>query len=258
MTEKTDNPKRVLVTGAAGTIGKLVCEQLLARGHAVRGFDLNPNPAVPDFIQANLIDEAAVKQAVAGIDTVIHLGAHPEDADFIHRLLEPNIIGMCQVFNAAREAGIRRMIFASTIQTVWGFPREQFIRVEDGTRVSNHYAMAKVWGEQMGEMYARVFNMEVINVRILWLVRSQAHGQRLLDSGQGVNVYFSHDDAKRFFERAVESSRPGPGECVTVFAGSKPLHKPRVDMEPAREILGYEPQDTFPEGMPYQYERPQA
>jgi nucleoside-diphosphate-sugar epimerase len=166
-------------------------------------------------------------------------------------LLEPNVIGLYQVCRAAQEAGVRRLIIASTIQTVWGFPPDKFVRIEDGTLVGNHYALAKLWAEQMGDMYARVHNMEVINVRILWLARSQQHAEALANSGHGVNIYFSHNDAKRFFQCAVEAERPKPGECVTVFAGSKPLHKARVDMEPARTILGYEPQDTFPEGMPF-------
>ncbi|MEX1019591.1 MAG: NAD(P)-dependent oxidoreductase [Litorilinea sp.] len=251
MTEQTASPQNVLVTGAAGAIGRNVCEQLQARGHTVRGFDINPNPDVPDFIQANLTDAAAVQQAMQDIDTVVHLAAYPVDADFMTVLLEPNVIGLYQVCNAAREASVRRLILASTIQTVWGFPPDKFIRIEDGTLVGNHYALSKVWAEQMGDMYARVHNMEVINVRILWLARSQEHAEALEKSGHGVNIYFSHDDAKRFFQCAVEADQPKPGECVTVFAGSKPLNQPRVDMEPARRILGYEPQDTFPEGMPY-------
>lgn len=254
MTEQAANPKRVLVTGAAGAIGRNVCQQLQARGHTVRGFDINPNPDVTDFVQANLTDADAVKQAMQGIETVIHLGAYPVDADFMTVLLEPNVIGLYQVCNAAREAGVRRMVLASTIQTVWGFPRDKFIRIEDGTLVGNHYALTKVWAEQMGDMYARVHNMEVINVRILWLAREQSHAEALANSGHGVNIYFSHNDAKRFFQCTVEAERPNPGECVTVFAGSKPLTKPRVDLEPARTILGYEPQDTFPEGMPFTVE----
>ena len=67
-------------------------------------------------------------------------------------------------------------------------------------------------------------------------------------------AFFSHDDAKLFHERCVESPTPGPGESAILFATSKPLNRPRLDLEGAKEIIGYEPQDTWPDGLPYSVE----
>ena len=82
---------RVLVTGASGTP---VCRHLQERGHRVRGFSLEPHPDLEDSVVGDLSDFDAVRAAVAGVDTIIHLGAYPDEADFIDELLEPNVRGL--------------------------------------------------------------------------------------------------------------------------------------------------------------------
>lgn len=250
-------PRRVLVTGSTGAIGQPVCQHLLSRGHHVRGLARRPTPGLEDYVVGDLSDPKAVRAAVEGMDTVIHLGAYPNDADFIDVLLEPNVRGLYHICDAAREFGVKRLVLASTLQTVTGhgYPDGRTIRIEDGPKPVNHYALSKVWAEVMGDMYARVHNLSVINARIGWLPRNPEEAKRLVDSRIGKDVFFSHRDAQRFHERCVESSTPRPGECVTVFAISKPKSFPRLDLEPARRILGYEPQDTWPEGLPYAVEK---
>lgn len=256
MSEKTNNPKRVLVTGSTGAIGQPVCEHLLARGHYVRGLARRPTPGLEDYVEGDLSDRDKVRQAVEGMDTVIHLGAYPNDADFIDVLLEPNVRGLYHICDAAREFGVKRLSLASTLQTVTGhgYPEGRTIRIEDGPKPVNHYALTKVWAEEMGAMYARVHNISVVNVRIGWLPRNPREADMLMKSKIGRDVFFSHEDAKRFYERVVEAEQPAAGECVTVFAISKPKYADRLDLEPARRILGYEPQDVWPSGLPYEVE----
>src|SRR5437867_1727806 len=111
--------KRVLVTGSSGRIGQAVVGELAARGHAVRGFDLLAHPSLADQVVGSLTDAAALAQAVAGMDTLIHLAATPDDDDFLTQLLPNNIVGVYHVLEAARAAGVRRMILASSGQVVW-------------------------------------------------------------------------------------------------------------------------------------------
>jgi hypothetical protein len=94
----------------------------------------------------------------------------------------------------------------------------------------------------------------VILVRVGWFPRNTAEALRLAGYQHGPSVYFSHNDAERFFARCVESPTPAAGECATVFATSRPAASMRLDPEPARAILGYEPQDTWPAGMPFPHE----
>jgi nucleoside-diphosphate-sugar epimerase len=256
MTERSSDPKRVLVTGSTGAIGQPVCEHLLARGHYVRGFARRPTPGLQDYVEGDLSDRDKVRAAVEGMDTVLHLGAYPNDADFIDVLLEPNVRGLFHICDAAREFGVKRLMLASTLQTVSGFAYQEgeTVRIADGPKPVNHYALTKVWAEVMGDMYARVHGLSVINARIGWLPRNPGEADRLKNSRNGPNVFFSHADAQRFFERCVESPEPGPSQCVTVFAVSRPKTFERLELEPAQRILGYEPQDGWPEGLPFAVE----
>lgn len=255
MSEKAIDPKRVLVTGSTGAIGQPLCEHLLARGHYVRGFARRPTPGLTDFVEGDLNDRDKVYQAVEGMDTVVHLGAYPNPADFIDVLLQPNVVGSYYICEAAKDLGVKRLILASTLQTVTGHKAEDGpITVEDGPKPVNHYALTKVWLEAMGDMYARVHNLSVISVRIGWLPRNRGEAERLASVPIGANVFLSHDDSNRFHERCVESPQPAPGQSVILFATSKPLHKPRLDLELAREVIGYEPQDVWPQGLPFSVE----
>lgn len=253
MAELAASPKRVLVTGSTGAVGQPVCQHLLARGHTVRGFARRPTPYVEDFVTGDLNDRAAVRRAVEGMDTIIHLGAYPNAADFVDVLLQPNVVGLHYICEAAVDFGVQRVVLASTIQAVTGhgWHSEPPVRVADGPMPVNHYALTKVWAEAAGDMLARVHNISVICVRIGWLPRNPTEADNLVKSKIGPDVYFSHEDAKRFHERCVEADQPAPGECVVMFATSRPRDQIRLDLQEAREVIGYEPQDTWPEGLPF-------
>lgn len=255
MSQQASEPKRVLVTGSTGAVGEPLCQHLLSRGHHVRGFARRPSPGLTDFVEGDLNDRDKVYAAVEGMDTVIHLGAYPNPADFIDVLLQPNVVGSYYICEAAKDLGVKRLVLASTLQTVSGHGTlERPITVEDGPKPVNHYALTKVWLEAMGDMYARVHNLSVISVRIGWLPRNYGEAKRLVQSGTGKNVFLSHEDSNRFHERCVESQNPPPGESVVLFATSIPAEEARLDLELAREVIGYEPQNVWPEGLPYSVE----
>src|SRR6185369_10045463 len=100
-------PHTVLVTGSAGRIGRAVVRELTARGHKVRGFDRVATPGVTDTVVADITDADAVRRAVAGVRTLIHLAATPDDDDFLTQLAPNNIVGAYQIMEAARAAGVR-------------------------------------------------------------------------------------------------------------------------------------------------------
>jgi nucleoside-diphosphate-sugar epimerase len=221
----------------------------------VRGFARRPSEGLKDFVEGDLSDQDAVHRAVKGMEVVIHLAAYPDDADFLDVLLEPNVRGLFHICDAAREFHVHRLALASTLQTVDAHETSppHRIRIEDGPAPTNHYALTKVWAEEMGKMLARVHGISVVNARIGWLPRDAEEADGLKSDKKGPDEFLSHADVQRFYERVVESPTPGPGEAVTVFVTSRPAHFERLDLEPARRILGYEPQDTWPNGLNFDY-----
>ncbi len=238
----------VLVTGSAGRIGQAAVAELMARGWPVRGFDLVPTPGVADCVVGNLTDPAAVRQAMAGVETLIHLAATPDDDDFLTRLLPNNLVGVYHVLEAARDAGVRRMILASSGQVVW-WQRQRGpwpVRSDDPPSPRYWYAACKMFLEGAGRGFAETHGISTIIVRLGWCPRNREHVEELTRTPWGPDVYLSPRDAGRFFACAVEA--PVSVRFAIVYAGSKPARKAEFDLGSAKELLGYEPRDTWPEG----------
>jgi uronate dehydrogenase len=233
----------VLVTGSAGAVGQPVCQELGRRGYTVRGLDRVPTPGVDEQVVGDIANTDVVQQAIQGADALIHLAAQPVDADF-SVLLGPNVIGLYNVMNAAREAALRRVVLASSIQVLWRAHRKSRPARVDEAAPGNHYALTKLWAEEMGAMYSRRYDLSVIAVRIAWLVRNPdeaAHMQRC----QRFELYLSANDAGRLFACAVEAEGI---DFAVVYAASVDGAR-AFDLEPARRLLGYTPRDRWPDGL---------
>ena len=246
--------KAVLVTGAAGRVGQAACQGLLARGHRVRAFDIRQPIGVEDSIVGDIAQFAQVRQAMEQIEVVVHLAATPDEDDFMSRLLPNNIVGLYNVLESARLSGVRRVILASTGQVVMGHEGPWPITPEMPYSPRNWYASAKVLAEVAGRVYAHEHGLNVIVVRLGWCPRDRRHAEELAGDEFGKDVYLSPGDAGRFFVCAVEA--PADIRYCTVFATSKYIRRPRYDLSAARDLLGYEPQDAWPQGTEVAMETP--
>ena len=236
----------VLVTGSAGRVGQAAYEGLLARGYKVRGFDVRQTPDAEDAVLGDISDASQVSKAMAEVEVVVHLAATPDEDDFLGKLLPNNIVGLYNVLESARQAHVRRVILASTGQVVMGHEGPWPITPEMPFSPRNWYGSAKVLAEVAGQVYAHVHGLSVIVARLGWCPRDKKHAEELSQDEFGKDVYFSPGDAGRFFPCAVEA--PTDIRHAVVFATSKPLRKARYDISGARDLLGYEPQDTWPQG----------
>lgn len=253
--KRTANPKRVLVTGSTGAIGAPLCQHLLQRGHAVRGFARRPSQGLEDYVMGDLNVRDKVRQATEGMDTIVHLGAYPNPADFVDVLLQPNVVGLYNICEAAVDFGVQRLIIASSVQVIMGHRSlGRMITAADGPAPTNHYALTKAWAEVTGDMYARVHNLSVISVRIGWLPRDRQEAAALAAAPYGPDFFLSHRDSNRFHTCCVESTNPAPGQSIVLHASSKPAKVERMELGPARRMIGYEPQDIWPEGLPFAVE----
>jgi uronate dehydrogenase len=245
MTEKTT----VLVTGSAGRIGQAVVRELKARGHAVRGFDLVPTPGDDDSLVGDITDAAALRRAAEGAGALIHLAATPDDDDFLTKLVPNNLVGFYHVLETARLAGVRRLVLASSGQVIWG---QQFtgplpIGADRPPMPRGWYAATKVFQEAAGRAYADAHGLSVIAARLGWCPRSPEHLEKMIRVKRDRDVYLSPGDAGRFFACAVAA--PLDVRFAVVYVCSRPVRRDVYDSRPAKELLGYEPQDTWPDGI---------
>ena len=114
--------ERILVTGPCGRVGTQIVP-LLREHFALRLFDIQTMQPEGDdeFVQGDIRDFEAVKKACEGVTAVLHLAAVSDEDDFYTRLLPMNLLGVYNVFEAARQAGVRKVLFASSCQTILGY-----------------------------------------------------------------------------------------------------------------------------------------
>lgn len=243
---------RVLVTGSTGAIGGAVCDELLAAGHEVRGFDRAASDSLADTRVGNLTDAAAVAAAAEGVDVIVHLAATPDEADFASDILPNNILGTYHVLEAAVQHHVPRVVLTSSSLTVHSLLRDPAvpkpIRIEDGYKTTLHYGLSKIWLEQAGVMYAQKHNMSVVSIRPGHMPRTREAFESIGQHEDGRKWYLSPGDAGRCFRLAVEGNKPAPGHAAAVFLTSRPDSEPLLDMTAARDVLGFEPRDSWPDG----------
>jgi uronate dehydrogenase len=158
---------RVLITGAAGGIGRMIRPLLRGVYSTIRlsdVVDLEPE-AGEEFIKADLADLAAVERICAGMDGVIHLGASSVE-DRWEPVLNNNIIGGYNLFEAARRQGVGRIVFATTNHVVGFYRRQRTIDHAVMPRPDSRYGVSKAFGEALGRMYADKYGLRVLNIRI--------------------------------------------------------------------------------------------
>src|SRR5882724_10620319 len=159
---------RVLITGAAGHIGKVLRQGLRGRYPLLRLSDIVPmGEAGPgeETVIADVQDFAATHASMKGIDCVVHLGALPVEYPW-EQILPINIVGTYNVFEAARQQGVKRVVFASSNHAIGFYRRTQRIDHTAQPRPDSRYGLSKAFGEALGHLYADKHGLSVISLRI--------------------------------------------------------------------------------------------
>ena len=232
-------PKLVLVTGAAGNVGRVVTAALRGR-HTLRTLDLAPLPGGADAHTGDLADRAVVDRAVAGIDTIVHLGGCPRmEADFLRDLVGPNVVGLWHLLDAARLAGVRRFIFASSTNVAFGATHLAQL-TPDTVHAFNPYGATKLLGENLGRWFHDTYGLEFLAVRIGYF--RGLYPDPALREAWLRRIWLGSRDCAKFFQLAVEAPPFGYG---VVYACSR-CPETYLDLTSAHELLGYEPAETPP------------
>ncbi len=159
---------RILLTGAAGGVGTRLRKLLPAVYPDLVLSDLKaPDDLSADetFIAADLADFAQVTRMVEGIEGIIHLGGFSVEGPW-ETILNANIIGAYNLFEAARLAGVKRIVFASSNHAMGFYPRGETVDTHALVRPDTRYGVSKVFGEALGSLYAFKYNLGVLCIRI--------------------------------------------------------------------------------------------
>ncbi|MFC8918203.1 NAD-dependent epimerase/dehydratase family protein [Streptomyces sp. NPDC057116] len=227
-------PRTVLLTGAAGGLGTLMRGLLPAYGYELRLFDVTPIEGEPDAVTADLADREALREAVRGVDAIIHLAGISLEAPF-EKILRANIEGTYNLYEAARQEGVRRIVFASSNHAVGFTPRpregDPLIPVGAAHRPDTYYGLSKCFGEDLAQLHWDLHGTETVSVRI---------GSCFMEptSVRMLSVWLSPGDCARLFHAALTAEDVGH----TVVHGSSANTRLWWDLSTAR-ALGYEPQD---------------
>jgi uronate dehydrogenase len=226
---------KVLVTGAAGSIGSVVCTGLLDRGYDVVGFDRLPEPAgfAGGWFTGECADPDAVRSVFAenpGVEGVVHLAGVPGEASLPEEL-ESHVHTTAALLDAMLANGVRRMVYASSNHAVGRTPRRELVTATAEPRPDTFYGVAKVAAEALLRLYVDRYSFDAVALRIGSFLPQP-------ETTRNLSTWLSHDDAVRLVDAALTAPDPGFAIVYGISANTRAWW----DLEPGR-ALGYHPQD---------------
>lgn len=229
------NKPKVLITGASGLIGGLVIRDLSEK-YEFSGLSRRHVEGIP-HTQADITDEKALREASSGMDMVLHLAAEIQDHDNWEKVMASTIGGTLNMYRAAQETGVKRVVFMSTGSTMCGYEwytgspygalaRNELERLPAGAemisyldppRPDSFYGVGKLFGENTGRLFSDRYDMSVLCIRLGVVVQSDQpvllrHFPGFLaqtDAVQMIDKCLSAPDSVRFdiFDAISENSR---------------------------------------------------
>ncbi len=160
--------KRILLTGAAGGLGRQLRDRIKPWADVVRISDLadcGPAREGEEVVQCDLADKAAVLALMDGVDAVLHFGGISVEAPF-EAIMQANLLGVANLYEAVHKAGVKRVVFASSNHTMGYYKTTDLVDADMPPRPDGMYGISKVFGESMARFYYDRFGIETVCLRI--------------------------------------------------------------------------------------------
>jgi uronate dehydrogenase len=226
--------KRLLITGAAGGLGSIARRRLTGLAETLRLSDIAElGSAGPqeELVPCDLSDFAAVRQLVEGCDGIVHYGGISLEDSF-ENILPANILGTYNIYEAARQAGVPRILYPSSNHATGFYPRETMIDVTAPVRPDSLYGVSKCFGEALARYYFDKYGIETAVVRI-GSCFPEPKDHRMMAT------WLSEDDLVALVERIFYAPRVG----YTTIYGVSDNEEQWWDNR-AAGFLGWRPQDS--------------
>lgn len=233
--------KRVLLTGATGRIGFSFFEYARERYHfrlAARRIEKMGDVGDHEKISLDVADLEACRAACAGIDTIVHLAADPSPAaGFYESLLDNNIKGAFNIFQAAVDQGCRRVVYASTIQLIEGYPLDVQATPDMPTKAVNMYGATKAFAESTAHYFSAKHGLSCLCVRV---GNYAGNSDSMEADGRRLSAWISERDMNQLFARCIDVENL---PYAILHAVSDNRFK-RLDITSTRQLVGYTPEDN--------------
>ncbi|MGU3401123.1 NAD-dependent epimerase/dehydratase family protein [Brucellaceae bacterium D45D] len=226
--------KRLLITGAAGGLGRVMRERLKDQAEILRLSDITSlgiAESNEEVVPCDLGDAAAVMKLVDGCDGIVHLGGISVEGPF-NKILNANILGMYNLYEAARAHGHPRILFASSNHTIGFYKQDQYIDANAPIRPDGLYGVSKCFGEALAHMYHDKFGQETAIVRI-GSCFEEPKNHRML------STWMSYDDFASLVACVFQAPMLG---CPTIWGISDNDSKWWDNKQAS--YLGWKPQDN--------------
>jgi len=225
---------RILLTGAAGGLGRVLRPRLRERSSLLRVSDIaamEPASGGEEVVQCALENREAVARLLAGMDAVVHLGGISTEQPF-DAILQANIVGTYNLYEAARRHGVKRIVFASSNHVTGFYRQDEVIDATMPVRPDGYYGISKAFGENLSRFYFDRYGIETVCLRI-GSSFPEPKDRRMLAT------WLSYDD----LERLVVASLTAPVAGHSIVYGMSDNTTSWWDNTPARH-LGFRPQDS--------------
>jgi uronate dehydrogenase len=226
--------KRILLTGAAGGLGRILRDRIKPWADVVRLSDLAAmGEAGPgeEIVQCDLADKAAVLALMEGVDAILHFGGISTEAPF-EDIMQANILGVANLYEAAQKQGVKRIIFASSNHAVGYYKTTDMLDASMPARADSMYGISKCFGETMSRYYYDRFGLETVCIRIGSSFPEPANKRMM-------STYFSYDDLTEMLRCSLFAPRVGH----TIVFGMSDNDSVWWDNRYARH-LGYKAKDS--------------
>ncbi len=236
--------RKILLTGAAGRIGTFLTDQWKERYelHLTDMREPTETHGFP-FTQVNIADYDALYKLCEGVDTVVHMGADPSMDASWESLLPNNVIGTYNAFEAAHQAGCRRIIYASSVNAVLGYPTDVQVHTEMPVYPINLYGATKCWGEAVARYYSQTHGLSSICLRfgaVSQRPNNDQHADRYAIDHDYIDIILTMEDLTDLVTKSIEA----PDEIdFGIYHGVSDNRWKRLDITTARDEIGYKPQD---------------
>lgn len=205
---------RLLLTGAAGGLGKVLRERLRPYAEVLRLSDVAgmvpARDASEEVVVCDLADKQAVDALVAGCDAIVHMGGVSVERPF-EEVLEANIKGIFHLYEAARRHGVKRVVFASSNHVIGFYKQNEKIDANVRRRPDGYYGLSKSFGEDMASFYFDRYGIETVSMRI-GSSFPEPKDRRMMSS------WLSYDDLVQLIEKGLFT--PNVGHTVVYGASN--------------------------------------